>query len=81
MTIGDNSYNTAIVGQVKNNARKTFRSVIIKINLYDDNGAQIGSTMDAVSNLEPAGIWSFRTFASSPQGYTKAFKVKEISGS
>ena len=70
-----------VVGHVKNNAGKTFHSVQIKINLYDETGAQTGSTMDIVQNLEPGSIWTFNAFTSVGPGRVTAYKVKEISGS
>jgi len=70
-----------VVGHVKNNAAKTFRSVKININLYDETGAQVGSTMDIVSNLEPGAVWTFKAFTSVGPGRVTAYKVKEISGS
>jgi len=67
-----------IVGQVKNNGGKTFGYVQVTINLYDSSGAQVGSTMDNVNNLEPGGIWKFKAMWLKEDATT--YKIKEITG-
>lgn len=55
---GDNQY---ITGQVKNNMNKVAKSVFLKFNLYNNSGVQIGDTIDNVGNIDPGGIWEFKT--------------------
>lgn len=59
-TIKEGSY-YYIVGYVKNNSNTQVKSVYIKFNIYDKNNMQIGDTIDGVNNLEPYGIWKFKT--------------------
>jgi hypothetical protein len=49
-----------IVGTVRNNSDKEFSSVFLDFNLYDSNGAQVGSAGDSVTNLEAHGTWKFK---------------------
>lgn len=48
-----------IVGTVTNGGRKQFSYVQLEFNLYDESGAQVGSTLANVNNLEPGGTWRF----------------------
>ena len=47
-----NGYSKYIIGMVKNNTDKTYSYVQISFNLYDDSGAQVGSSIDNINNLE-----------------------------
>lgn len=53
----ENSY---IVGEVTNVSNKILKTVFIKFNLYDENGKQVGDTIDSCNNLEPNKIWIFK---------------------
>jgi hypothetical protein len=68
-----------IAGSIKNNAGKTYSYVQVTINLYDTSGAQVGSTLANVNNLEPGGIWKFKAVVINADDATN-FKVKEITG-
>src|SRR5690606_31115740 len=48
-----------IVGTVRNNTKKQYSYAQVEFNLYDDSGAQVGSTIANVNNLEPGGTWAF----------------------
>jgi hypothetical protein len=48
-----------IVGTVKNNSGRQYSYVQVEFNLYDESGAQVGSTFANVRNLEPYGTWKF----------------------
>lgn len=52
--------NLYITGTVKNNTNKTYSYAQVTFNLYDDSGAQVGSTMANTNNLEAGGIWKFK---------------------
>ena len=67
-----------VVGSVKNNTKKTYGYVQVTINLYDDSGAQVGSTLANVNNLEPNGTWKFK--APIMDDNATKFKVKEVTG-
>jgi len=51
---------TTITGEIKNNTDRTYSYVQVTFSLYDENGAQIGTAMDNINNLEPNGIWKFK---------------------
>jgi hypothetical protein len=67
-----------VVGKVTNNTSKTYGYVQVSINLYDESGAQVGSTLDNLNNLEPHGVWKFKAIVLEDKA-TRA-EVKEITG-
>ncbi len=67
-----------IVGNVRNNTSRTMSYVQISYNLYDENGAQVGSTIANVNNLEPNGVWKFETMPVM-SGF-KTAKMTELTG-
>lgn len=67
-----------VVGSVRNNTNHTYAYVQIGINLYDDSGAQVGSTMDNTNNLEPGGIWKFEAMIWDDEA--THYKIIDVSG-
>ncbi len=67
-----------IVGTVVNNTDKEYSYVQIEFNLYDSDGAQVGSTFANVANLEPHGKWKFEAMVLEDSA-TQA-KLKDITG-
>jgi hypothetical protein len=71
-------YSWSVVGKIKNNTSHRYSYVQIQINLYDDEGNQVGSTMDNLNNLEPGGIWLFDAHVFEERA--TRFKIEDISG-
>lgn len=67
-----------VVGTIRNNSERSYGYIQVEINLYDDSGAQVGSTLDNANNLEPGGIWKFKALITDDRA-TK-FKVADITG-
>jgi|LDZS01.1.fsa_nt_gi hypothetical protein len=70
--------NRYVVGTVKNNTDKEYSYVQVEINLYDDAGTQVGSTMTNANNLEPGGTWKFK--APILEENATKYKVKDVTG-
>lgn len=68
-----------IEGEIKNNTDKNYSYVQVTFNLYDDSGAQTGTAMDNINNLEANGVWKYKAVAFSANGATK-YKLVEITG-
>lgn len=68
-----------IEGEVKNNSDKTYSYAQITFNLYDADGAQLGSAMDNINNLEPNGTWKYKALAYSTEDIA-TYKFIEITG-
>lgn len=67
-----------IAGTVTNRGSKTYGYVQVQFNLYDSNGAQVGSTMTNVNNLEPGKTWTFEAIVTEDKA--TSFKVMDVSG-
>lgn len=72
------SYN--IEGSVKNNTDKNYTYVSITFNLYDADGAQIGTAFDSINNLEANGTWKFKATRVSDADKVASYKLVEIKG-
>ena len=70
--------NRVIQGTVRNNTGRNYKYVQVEINLYDDAGTQVGSTLANVNNLEPNAIWRFEAFVLQ-ESATQA-KVQDVTG-
>ncbi|MEI7814714.1 MAG: FxLYD domain-containing protein [Coriobacteriia bacterium] len=67
-----------VTGTVVNNSDKNYGYVQVAINLYDAQGAQVGSTMANINNLAPGGTWKFK--APILEEACTSFKVKDVTG-
>ncbi len=76
-TTESDSFSTYIVGKVKNNTDKQFSYAQVEINLYDAEGAQVGSTIDNTNNLEPGGTWKFKAITTEEFA---TYKIKDVTG-
>lgn len=73
----DDGYWTYITGTVKNNTNKEYTYVQIEVNLYDESGNLISSTLDNINNLEANGTWKFKAMALDEFA---TYKIKEVTG-
>lgn len=70
-----------IEGTIKNNTDKQYSYVQVTFNLYDSDGAQIGTALANINNLEANGLWKFKASGSFGDGKTVAsYKLMEITG-
>ncbi len=58
--ITDSIGTTYIEGEIKNNTDKTYSYVQVTFNLYDASGAQLGTAVDNINNLEPNATWKYK---------------------
>ena len=70
---------TYIQGEIKNNTDKTYSYVQVTFNLYDANGAQIGTAMDNINNLEPNSTWKYKALGYVTENVA-SYKFVEITG-
>lgn len=70
-----------IEGTIKNNTDKQYNYVQVTFNLYDKDGAQIGSALANINNLEANGLWKFKAIGSIGDGKSvDSYKLIEITG-
>lgn len=67
-----------VTGTVKNNTKKQYSYVQVIFNLYDTDGAQIGTAMANINNLESNGTWKFKALGVTEQ--VASYKLAEITG-
>ena len=77
-TMTQDEYSRCIIGTVKNNSDKKFSFIQVEFILYDDSGAQIGSTFADVENLKPNSSLEFKVLIDDASA-TRA-KFKDVSG-
>lgn len=70
---------TYIEGEIKNNTDKTYSYVQVTFNLYDVNGAQLGTAVDNINNLEPNGTWKYKAIGLVTEDVA-TYKFVEITG-
>ena len=74
-------YSYTIEGSIKNNTNKQYSYVQVTFNLYDTDGAQIGTALANINNLEANGLWKFKAIGSLGNGKSVAsYKLVEITG-
>jgi flagellar basal body-associated protein FliL len=78
LKLTDSGIDAKITGAIVNKTDKEYGYLQVEINLYDASGAQIGSTLANVNNLEAKGTWKFDTMTFK-EG-VKTVKVKDVTG-
>jgi len=77
-TMTYDEYSRCIVGTVKNNSQKTYSYAQVEFSLYDDSGAQVGSTFAVVDKLEPNGTGPFKALVD--EAGAASAQLKGVSG-
>lgn len=67
-----------VTGTIKNNTNKEYAYVQVTFNLYDSDGAQIGTAMANINNLEPNATWKFKALGVTEE--VASYKLAEITG-
>lgn len=76
--IEGDKYTRYVTGKIKNNTGKEISYAQIEINLYDKDEAQVGTTLDNVTNLEKDGTWVFKAMILEDNAVS--YKIKGVSG-
>ena len=67
-----------IEGTIRNNTDKDYSYVQVTFNTYDKDGAQLGTALANISNLEANGVWRYKAMATSDN--IASYKLAEITG-
>lgn len=70
--------NRYIVGTVKNNRNRKYSYAQITFTLHDESGAQVGTALDNINNLEAGGVWRFKAVVL--EDNASKYKLSELSG-
>ena len=68
-----------IEGTIQNNTDKNYSYVQVTFNLYDKDGAQLGTAMDNINNLEPNATWKYKAMGLTTEK-VHSYKFVEITG-
>lgn len=80
---GDYDIGYYIEGYIQNNTEKEYSYVQVEFNLYDEEGALIGTALDNINNLEANSKWKFKAVSlltSDETSKVASYKLKEITG-
>lgn len=67
-----------VTGTLTNKTTKQYGYLQVEINEYDASGAQVGSTLANVNNLEAKGTWKIDAITTSQN--VKSVKLKDVTG-
>lgn len=67
-----------IEGTIKNNTDKNYSYVQVTFNTYDKDGAQLGTALANINNLEANGIWRYKAMTTADN--IASYKLAEITG-
>lgn len=70
---------TYIQGEIKNNTDKSYSYVQVTFNLYDSKGAQLGTAMDNINNLDANATWKYKAIGLVSEKVA-TYKLVEITG-
>lgn len=57
----NDEYYEYITGTIKNNSEREFSSIYVDIQMFDEDGNLIDSTIDSMEKFKPGQTWSFKT--------------------
>ena len=77
--VTDSIGSTYIQGEIKNNTDKEYSYVQVTFNLYDKDGAQLGTAIDNINNLEPNATWKYKAIGLVTEK-VYSYKFVEITG-
>jgi hypothetical protein len=72
------AYGGHITGTVRNNSGRAYRYAQITFTLYDASGAQVGTALANIANLEVGGRWKFRAGVLQPDA--RSCRLDKLSG-
>ena len=65
-------------GRVRNTTNRTYTYAQITFNVYDSEGAQIGTAMDNINNWEAGGTWRFKAMFFGDSTDAASYKLADI---
>ncbi|MBM6775186.1 FxLYD domain-containing protein [Olsenella profusa] len=75
-----NQFATYIGGTLTNNTDHEVSYIQVEYNLYDADGAQIGTALANTNNLQPGGKWKFEAIGTASPDEVASFELIEVTG-
>lgn len=75
-----NPYGVFINGTLTNNTDNEVSYIQVEYNLYDADGAQIGTALANTNNLQPGGTWKFEAVGTASPDEVSTFELIDVTG-
>lgn len=77
---GSNQFATYITGKLTNNTESEVSYIQVEYNLYDAEGAQVGTALANTNNLQPGGVWKFEAIGTASPDEVASFELIDVTG-
>lgn len=75
-----NQFATYITGKLTNNTEDEVSYIQVEYNLYDAEGAQVGTALANTNNLQPGGVWKFEAIGTASPDEVASFELIDVTG-
>lgn len=75
-----NPYATYITGTLTNTTDNEVSYIQVEYNLYDADGAQIGTALANTNNLKAGGVWKFEAIGTASPDEVASFELVDVTG-
>lgn len=75
-----NPYAVFVDGTLTNNTDKEVSYIQVEYNLYDADGAQVGTALANTNNLQPGGSWKFEAYGTATPDEVASFELMGVTG-
>lgn len=75
-----NQFAVTITGTLTNNTESEKSYIQITYNLYDADGAQVGTALANTNNLKAGGTWKFEAFGTAEPSQVASWERTEVTG-
>lgn len=75
-----NPYATYITGTLTNNTDNEVSYIQVEYNLYDADGAQIGTALANTNNLKAGGTWKFEAVGTASPDEVASYELVDVTG-
>lgn len=75
-----NPYALYITGTLTNNTDKQVSYIQVEYNLYDADGAQVGTALANTNNLQAGGVWKFEALGTASPDEVASYELMNVTG-
>ena len=75
-----NPYALYITGTLTNNTDKQVSYIQVEYNLYDADGAQVGTALANTNNLQAGGVWKYEAVGTASPDEVASYELMNVTG-
>lgn len=75
-----NGFAVYIDGTLTNNTDDEVSYIQVEYNLYDADGAQVGTALANTNNLQPGGVWKFEALGTASPDEVASYELIDVTG-